>query len=79
MELDEKLAKAKAEIKLTQVQEGLEGNVQRQRNALNPGLNSGNQVEFTEDLIFRIKTANSMHSIEQTMIVLQLCDKAVRE
>ena len=79
MELEEKLAKAKAEIKLTQVQEELEGNEQRQRNALNPVLNSGNQVEFTEDLIFRIKTANNMHSIEQNMIVFQLCDKAVRE
>ena len=45
--------------------------------ALNSGLNSGNQVGFTENLSFRGRTANDMQSIDQNINVLQLCHKNI--
>ena len=70
MKLEEEWVKVKARIKVMKVQEELE----KDKN-LDSGLNSGNQIGFTENLSFRNRTANNMQSINQNMNVLQLCNK----
>ena len=70
MKLEEELVKAKARVKVIEVQEELE-----KGKSLDSGLNFGNQIGFSENLSFRDKTANNMQSINQNMNVLQLCDK----
>ena len=70
MKLEEELVKAKARLKVIEVQEELE-----KGKTLSSGLNSGNQVGFTENLSFRSRIANNMQSINQNMNVLQPCDK----
>ena len=70
MKLEEELLKAMARVKVTEAQEELE-----KGKTLSSGLNSGNQIEFTENLSFRGRTANNMQSINQSMNVLQLYNK----
>ena len=70
MKLEQELVKAKARVKVTEVQEELEHG-----KTLDSGLNSGNQIGFTENFSFKDKTANNMQSINQNMNVLQLGNK----
>ena len=58
MKLEEELVKAKARVKVIEVREELE-----KGKTLSSGLNSGNQVGFTENLSFRSRIANNMQSI----------------
>ena len=70
MKLEEELVEAKARVKVTEAQEELE-----KGKILSSGLNSGNQIGFTENLRFRGRAANNMQSINQNMNALQLCEK----
>ena len=59
MKLEEELVKAKARVKVIEAQEELE-----KGKTLSSGLNSDNQVGFTENLSFRGRNANNTQSIK---------------
>ena len=59
MKLEEELVKAKARVKVIEAQEELE-----KGKTISSGLNSDNQIGFTENLSFRGRTANNMQSIK---------------
>ena len=69
IKLEEELVKAKARVKVIEAQERLEKD-----KTLDFGLNSDNQIGFTENLSFRDRTANNMQSINQNINVWQFCD-----
>ena len=56
MKLEEELVKAKARVKVIEVQEELE-----KGETLSFGLNSGNQIGFIENLSFRCRTAKNIY------------------
>ena len=66
IKLEEELARSKARVKTIEEQEELE-----KSKTLHFFLSPGNQLEYTEYLSFRKRTADNMHSINQNSVATQ--------